>query len=72
VLHSVTSLLYAGGMKALKKAIKLFGSREALAVELGVSAQTIWRWEKDPTKPMPIPEQRLLKRIIQEKTRVSR
>ena len=56
---------YAGGMTELKSALKLFGSREALAHELGVTGQTIWRWERGQT--IPLPEQRLMRRLMDEK-----
>ena len=38
-------------------------TREELAVEIGVSSQTIWRWEHGDVR-IPVPEQKLLERII--------
>ncbi len=52
-------------MTELKNALKLFGSREALAHELGVTGQTIWRWERGQT--IPLPEQRLMRRLMDER-----
>ena len=52
-------------MTELKKALKVFGSREALAHELGVTGQTIWRWERGQT--IPLPEQRLMRRLLEER-----
>lgn len=51
----------------LKRGLKTFGSREALAAELGVSAQTIWRWMHG--QAIPEPEQRLLRRVLEEVVR---
>jgi len=56
---------YAGGMTNLKKALRHFGSREALAHELGVSGQTIWRWERG--QQVPAPAQRLMQRLLDER-----
>lgn len=38
-------------------------SREALADKVGVSSQTVWRWEKGET--IPEPSQRVLRHIIE-------
>lgn len=48
----------------LKKGLEVYGSRDALALKLGVSPQTVWRWEH--SQPIPEPERRLLRRIIEE------
>lgn len=44
-------------IKALRKALGL--SMEGLARELGVSSVTIWRWEKEDTKPFPLAMEKL-------------
>lgn len=38
-------------------------SREALADKVGVSSQTVWRWEKGET--IPEPAHRLLQQIME-------
>ena len=61
---------YRRGMRIpsdLKRGLKTFGSREALATELGVSAQTIWRWMHGQV--IPEPELRLLRRVVEEAVR---
>ncbi|KKL28142.1 hypothetical protein LCGC14_2378160, partial [marine sediment metagenome] len=40
-------------------------SREELAVKVGVSAQTIWRWEHGGT--IPEPERRLLTQVMERR-----
>ena len=56
---------YYAVMLKIQKAVKLFGSREALAHELGVSGQTVWRWERGDQ--MPLIAQRLLERVLDER-----
>lgn len=48
----------------LKRGLKTFGSREALAAELGVSASTVWRWEHG--QAMPELARRFLKQKLEE------
>ena len=47
--------------RALIRLRKRLGSREALADRIGVSAQTVWRWEHGDR--IPEPEQRLLRQV---------
>jgi len=49
--------------KSIKKwRIKQLLGREEMAVLVGVSAQTIWRWEAGGR--IPEPEQRLIRRVM--------
>ncbi len=52
-------------MTELKNALKHFDSREALAHELGVSGQTIGRWERG--QQIPLPALRLMRRLMDER-----
>ena len=53
----------AANIKRFRKQNDL--TREELAVQIGVSAQTIWRWEKGDSR-IPEPERRLLKQVMEK------
>ena len=51
----------------LKRALKVFGSREALAHELGVTSQTVWRWEHG--QAITEPHLKLLRLVLAQAVR---
>ena len=51
----------------LKRGLKTFGSREALAARLGVTSQTIWHWEHGGA--ITEPHRKLLRYVVEEAQR---
>ena len=54
----------------LKRGLKTFGSREALAAKLGVTNSTVWRWEHG--QAMPGVALKLLRLLLEQAQAVPR
>ena len=52
----------------VKRLVKLYGSYEALAREIGVSWVTVQRWVVGRTRPSPLAARRIQELIDQEDT----
>ena len=57
-------------MPELRRAIKLFGSREAVAHEIGVGGQTVYRWQRG--QPIPLLKLKLLRLLLEQAQAVPR